>query len=426
MQTALVIGLGISGRAACKLLLKLGYRVIAVDDNITQCPEIEELGVKIVSSLDADFKELDLAVVSPGISQQHPFYKWAIQCAIPVIGEAQFALQNLSQTMIGITGTNGKTTVTSLLGHIFCCSGRKAKCLGNIGDPLSQYALSPDPTEILVVELSSYQLETMEGTILDAALILNITPDHLDRYANMYEYAVAKWQIQYCLKKDAPLIVYDRALKEYEELCKVERVIPYSFERSLADNLLSGYTNSGVHDGENAIAAWLVVKEFGITQEQFLSALKSFKKPSHRVEHVSTIDGVNYFDDSKGTNLDAVIRAVEAMNGPIWLIAGGVDKGASYAYWKEPFAGKVKKIFAIGQAKEKIAREIGSYCIVEEVETLEQAVRKAAEQATYGSNVLLSPGCSSFDMFRDYAHRGREFQRIVRSLEEERRKGTNE
>ncbi|MBS3904088.1 MAG: UDP-N-acetylmuramoyl-L-alanine--D-glutamate ligase [Simkania sp.] len=422
MQTALVLGLGVSGKAACQLLLKKGYHVIAVDDRMQQCPEVEALGVRVFNTQHiVDLDALDLVVSSPGIAPTHPIYQQAILKHIPVMGEAQLGLKELSQPCIGITGTNGKTTVTSMVTHILHHAQHKARSLGNIGESLCLYALSPKIDEILVIELSSYQLETMNGEMLDTAVILNITPDHLDRYGRMKDYAKAKWNIQHCLKKEAPLIVYDKVLEEWKEFQEIERVIAYTYP-SLVVNLPEEYTRNGRHDGNNLLAAWLLVKKFGVTEEQFIGALKEFKKPSHRIEYVATIGGVQYFDDSKGTNLDAVARAVEAMNGPVWLIAGGVDKGASYAFWKEAFKDRVVKIFALGEAKEKISREVGVFCEVEEVESLEQAIRRATREAASGSNVLLSPGCSSFDMFIDYAHRGDEFQRIVRSIEEERRK----
>jgi len=419
MQKALVIGLGISGRASCQLLLKMGYEVVAVDNK-----EIDGL------SSDVEFYNEDssihlpgfhLVIVSPGVSPAHPLYRQAIQQAIPIMGEAQIALSQLSQTTIGITGTNGKTTVTSLVTHCLVSSGYKAVSIGNIGDPISLYALKPNPEEVLVVELSSYQLETMQGRLLDAAVILNITPDHLERYDTMNDYARAKWRIQYCLKNGGPLFVFDEVVEEFGHLDQKKSTIAYSPNQSIALKGSKGYKKNRNHDQENALAAWLLVKTFGISEEQFLQALSTFKKPAHRIEHIGTIGGVRYYDDSKGTNLDAVIRAVESMKGLVWLIAGGVDKGASYALWKQPFAGKVKKIFAIGQAKRKIAQEVNGFCLVEELDSLEQAVRRASQEAGPDDNILLSPGCSSFDMFRDYAHRGEEFQSLVRRLELERR-----
>ncbi len=409
MKRALVIGLGLSGKAACQLLRKMGYEVFAVDRDSKQVQDVHILEENAVNV--ADFACI---VPSPGVSPFHPLYAKGLELGIPILGEAQLALSQLSQKIIGISGTNGKTTVTSLVTHILVSAGYKARSLGNIGDPLALYALKSDPSEILVVELSSYQLETMQGELLDAAVILNITPDHLDRYPSMLEYVKAKWRIHGCMKRDKTLIVYDKTVEEFGDFGKT--VMTYSLDQPLARKLANEYTELRGHDLENILAAMLLLEEFKITEEQVHSAVATFKKPSHRIEYLGTIAGVRYYDDSKGTNLDAVIRAVECMQGPVWLIAGGVDKGASYALWKQPFAGKVKKIFAIGQAKNKILQEAKEFCVVEESETLEQAVKKAANEAQAGGNILLSPGCSSFDMFRDYAHRGEEFQRLVKSL----------
>ena len=406
MVRALVIGLGISGKAACALLQKKGYQVTGAD---AKPSGIFLEGVEIVSETeDLPFSRFDLVVPSPGVSFEHPYYRKAKELGIPLLGEAQLALLELSQPMAAITGTNGKTTVTSLVAHILCSSGRKARALGNIGDPLAEYALHPDPQEILVVELSSYQLETMKGEFFDAAALLNITPDHLDRYKTMQKYAEAKWRLQHCLKKNKKLFVYHTVMEEYGDLNEIGKIEEYGKQASI--------------DEENTRAAFLLAREFGISDKEFFGGLETFKKPSHRIEYLGTIHGVRYYDDSKGTNIDAVLRAVGSMKGSVWLIAGGVDKGASYAVWKEVFAGKVKKIFAIGQAKQKIARETKEFCIVEEMETLEEAVKKAVREAVLDSeglgNVLLSPGCSSFDMFRDYEHRGQEFQRFVNQLSE--------
>jgi UDP-N-acetylmuramoylalanine--D-glutamate ligase len=174
-----------------------------------------------------------------------------------------------------------------------------------------------------------------------------------------------------------------------------------------------------IHDCENALAAWLLIRPFGISVDNFLQALTSFSKPAHRIEHVANIRGVSYYDDSKGTNIDAVIKAVGAMKGQVILLAGGVDKGASYKLWKSSFSGKVRQIFAFGEARGKIAQETADFCQVQIVQDLEEAVMKAADLAKEGECILLSPGCSSFDMFHDYAHRGEEFKRCVRNIHKE-------
>ena len=400
MKRALVLGLGISGKAVSSLLLRQGYHVTGADAKLKVVEGIDVLSDRAV----LDLGDFDLFVPSPGISIEHPYYASAIKSGIPICGEAGIALHSLKQPMVAITGTNGKTTVTMLTTHVLQSCGRKARALGNIGEPLANYALNPDPSEVLVIELSSYQLETIQGKFFDAAAILNITPDHLDRHKTMREYATLKWRLQHCLKDTKRLFVYQEVIEEFGDLCTIDDVVTYRKQAS--------------HDEENLESAWLLCREFGVTKEEFCKAALFFVKPAHRIEFLGTINGVRYYDDSKGTNVDAVIRAVEVMQGPVWLIAGGVDKGASYAIWKKGFEGKVKKIFAIGQAADKIAKETKEFCLVEKVGSLQEAVTMAALEATADGNVLLSPGCSSFDMFEDYAHRGQEFQKIVKKLKE--------
>lgn len=412
MRKALVIGLGLSGQAAAEFLLRKGYAVIGVDSNLKALgsPGVKRLEEKGLSPfLDTDVLGvggIELAVISPGVPASHPLYLQVIAAGAEAIGEAELALRHLDQPCIGITGTNGKTTVTMLVEHVLRGCGKKARALGNVGSPLTSYALSPDPEEILVVELSSYQLETMQTPIFNAGVILNITPDHLDRYNSMDEYAQAKCRLQQCMKNGAPLYIYEQIPHEFGHFLKS----PYQT-----------YAQSQSHESENALAARLLCKEFEISREQFYRTLETFKKPPHRIELVKIIDGISYIDDSKGTNIDAVVRAVDSCEGPVILIAGGVDKGASYQPWKKAFASKVKKIIVIGQAADKIAHELKDVFIVEIAQSLEQAVMNADLFAQRGDSVLLSPGCSSFDMFRDYAHRGEEFKRYVNQIEERRR-----
>jgi UDP-N-acetylmuramoylalanine--D-glutamate ligase len=399
MQRALVIGLGKSGISVSQLLKKQGFHVTGID---SEPPHVE--GIETLSeSAQLKIGDFDLVVPSPGIPPHHPYYAQALAEHLPIRGEADIALGSLQQTTVAVTGTNGKTTVTLLIAHILQNSGYQARALGNIGTPLSAYALQPIPSEILVVELSSYQLETMRGEFFYAGAILNITPDHLDRYPSLHSYAAAKWRLQYCLQKPERLFIYRPILDNFSDLCTVD---------------ITPYEKGANHDAENCRAAWLISQELGVTQEQFENALPTFKKPAHRIEYLGTICGVRYYDDSKGTNTHAVISAVNMMEGAVWLIAGGVDKGDSYTVWEKSFTGKVRKIFALGQARKKLVAEASPFCIVEEVSSLEEAVNRAACDANWGDNVLLSPGCSSFDMFEDYAHRGREFQRCVRALTE--------
>lgn len=436
----LIIGMGVSGRASAKLLLSRGVEVIGVDANAEVLASLEEIrlleskGVFVFSDKEPiDISSFDEVIISPGIPSNHPMVEQAKRCNVPVLGEAELAFRQLrDHRAVAITGTNGKTTVTLLVEHILKSSGYKARALGNIGSALSEFLQQLEPGEIIVAELSSYQLETMTARVFDAAVLLNITPDHLDRYESMDHYAAAKCKLQSCLKPSAPFYVFSEAAKEFGHLLTDhfntfgEDLSSYFWTdghvvkeaESVEFFFPEGYRPVGKHDNMNALAAWTLCKALGVTKEQFCLGLATFKKPSHRIEFVKCIEGVVYYDDSKGTNIDAVVQAVGSMKGPVLLIAGGVDKGSSYLAWKEPFQNKVKELFVLGQAAEKIRQELGPFFKVTNVSSLSQAVDMAAKCATSGDTVLLSPGCSSFDMFRDYAHRGEEFQKCVNKLEE--------
>ncbi len=419
----LVIGLGKSGRAAYDLLIKEGGQVVGTDDKADLLKKLESEGINV--ALHPQVEEFDRVVISPGIPPTNPLYVRAIELRKEIIGEAELALSRLHQPCIAITGTNGKTTVTLLVEHILKTSGFKARALGNVGTPLTSY--QGDKQEIMVVELSSFQLELMKTPVVDIGIILNITPDHLDRYTTMEEYALAKCRLQDLMKSPGNFWVHQSVVQDFKPLLKsnyqtygtdckctswTDRTALKAGEK-IETILPIRYRDLGNHESENVLAAWILCKKFGVSPEAFLAGLETFKKPAHRIEFVATLDGVDYFNDSKGTNIDATIKAVEAMTKKVVLIAGGVDKGSSYEPWKKSFTGKVKQVFAIGQAAAKIAEELRPEFEVEIVPTLKDAVEGAKRQAKVGETVLLSPGCSSYDMFQDYAHRGDEFKKFV-------------
>jgi UDP-N-acetylmuramoylalanine--D-glutamate ligase len=401
MAKVLVLGLGISGSAAVSLLLKQKHEVVGIDSD-------GDCGV--------DVRLFDLLVVSPGVAPSHPLYLAARSSEIEIIGEAELAFRHLKQPCLAVTGTNGKTTTTLMAEHVLRSCGIKARALGNVGIPLTTYAMNPGQEEVIIAELSSFQLETMSTPAFDAGVILNITPDHLDRYDSLEDYAKAKCRLQLCMKENAPLYVSQSVLSEYASLLREKRC---ALLESIECFLPLSYRQGGEHEKQNARAVWGLVKGFGISEDAFSRSLESFKKPPHRIEFIKKVDGVSYYDDSKGTNIDAVLQAVRTMPGEVILIAGGVDKGASYAPWKQE---KFKQIIAIGQAAEKIRAELEGTFPVALVKSMEEAVLQASQLAKEGDCVLLSPGCSSYDMFSDYAHRGREFQMQVHHLEETRRK----
>jgi UDP-N-acetylmuramoylalanine--D-glutamate ligase len=419
----LIVGLGKSGLAAYELLEREGGEVVGVDDN----PNVMAKSGKRVNA-NPRLEEFDQVVISPGVSPTHRLYKEALRFGKKIIGEAELAFSRLHQPAIAITGTNGKTTVTLLIEHVLKACGKLACALGNVGTPISSYLKELQPHEIVVAELSSFQLETLNQVVFDAGVVLNITPDHLDRYDSMRQYAKAKCQLQKLIKPKGTLWVHQAVADEYGDLLEpgfrtygpnsksefwTDRQVIREGDKVLAE-LPMHYQDAGSHESENVLAAYLLCQTFGIEGLSFTKAVASFKKPAHRIEFIDSIGGVDYINDSKGTNIDATMKAVEMMTGPVILIAGGVDKGATYQPWISCFKGKVKHMIVIGEAASKIEEELGSEFPMTKVATLDEAVHLAKAQAIAGDKVLLSPGCSSYDMFRDYVHRGEEFRRIVK------------
>lgn len=451
---ALVIGLGVSGLAAARFLLKRGVAVCAVDqnraliENDPACQQLRHAGVQMLEeTAPCNLRQFDFVVASPGVPPTQPHFREAAALGIELLGEMELGCRELKRGCLGITGTNGKTTVALLTAHVLNHSGRRTAALGNIGTPLT--AALDDPslmqTELLVLELSSFQLETLRTRCLQHGALLNITPDHLERYGSMEGYAQAKFKMLELIQPGGKLFI-DRACAEQfhaflpknagavTAVCYGYQNEPIHFKEGriyyearvqqpllLPSDISSmkkaeAGQNRRSHDLENVMAAYGLCSEMGVSPEEFASALATFKKPSHRIEFVRSARGVHYYDDSKGTNIDAVVRAVEMFSEPITLIAGGVDKGAPYTPWISAFKGKVKALFAIGQAAPKIQAQLQGLLPVELCSTLDDAVMRASQTAGQGEVVLLSPGCSSFDMFKDYAHRGEEFKRIVNAL----------
>lgn len=443
-KKVLVLGLGISGRAAARLLLRNGAHVWGVDRNADLLLQNEQIAALREEGLTTscegqkiDIDSFDFAVVSPGIPQSNPVYAEVQKLGLEVLGEVELACRFVTQKFLGITGTNGKTTVTLLVAHVLNQAGICARAVGNVGVPLAAEVEAFFPTkthDIMVAELSSFQLDTLQSRVIDVGVVLNITPDHLDRYDGMTAYAASKMHIQDCLKPGGVLYMEEAAYMKYGYLLRAKPRL-YGFN-SNCDIYCDGvhvivngqveyilpvdYRNKFSHDVENLMAAYALCREMGVLPEQFARAYATFSKPAHRIEFVRTINEVSYYDDSKGTNVDAVIRAVASLKGPVILIAGGLDKGSSYAPWIDTFRGKVKGICTIGQAAPKMKQELEEAFPLEIFATLDDAVKAASHAAVPGDNVLLSPGCSSYDMFRDYAHRGDEFKRIVSTLMDEK------
>jgi UDP-N-acetylmuramoylalanine--D-glutamate ligase len=390
-----VLGLGVSGKAAATFLLAQGKQVIGVDkkgDTLLHTPEIQKLVSQglVLSNEDLLLHEIDQIILSPGIPLSHPLAQKAQAENIEVIGEVEFAFRHIRNRCIGITGSNGKTTTTLLITHVLNKMGFSARALGNVGTGLSTYLLHPNLEDILVVELSSFQLETLKTRCLDFALILNITENHLDRYHSMKEYVDAKLSIQHCLKESGVLFIS-------------RQVAPFC----------SGRIFDQGETLQNVQAAFAICEQFGITEERFSENLKSFQKPLHRIEDIGSIDGVAFFNDSKSSNVESVMYAVRQFSGPLILIVGGTDKGSSYLPWIECFKGRVKHVVAYGMARDKIEREIGSKIPCTKVGPFAEAVNMACAMGEKEDTVLLSPGCSSYDQFPNFERRGDAFRELI-------------
>ena len=396
----LVIGFGVSGKAVMSLLKKKGIPAIAVDKK----PEASVA----LDTPDFPLKDISQVIVSPGVLPTHPLVQKAKKMGLEVVGEIEFALRLTENRCIGVTGSNGKTTTTLLIAHTLNSAGIPARAVGNVGTALSSYLLDPNPQEILVIELSSFQLETMRSNKFDCAVYLNLTPNHLDRHASMHEYAMAKANIQNCLKPTGKLFVSDQVWQTTQD----------HYSPNLTACRIEIFSSSFAHKGnflaeQNIAGAHAVCNFLGVSSQMFIASLATYKKPPHRIEWVAESAGIRYYNDSKATNVEAVLHAMSFFTGPIVLLVGGVDKGATYRPWTA-FQGKVKKIVAYGQASGIIQKELEPFYELQRVSTLAEAIVAANKCAKTGDTILLSPGCSSYDQFHSYEHRGDEFKKLVR------------
>jgi len=394
----LILGLKKSGQAAADFLLKRKIKIIGFDDNLNlndeNILELKKNGLEIVKNIK-NFEEIEKIIISPGINPTHEIIKTARKYKnIEVISEIELGLRYLKNFCIGITGTNGKTTLTKLLCHVLNENNKKAVFLGNIGICLTSQIDKLNQDDISILELSSFQLETIKTKALDLAVIINITEDHLDRYPSFLDYAKAKLNIINALKKNKILYTNKSVLQTYllDKKINIKQV-----EDDIEDIALN------------------ICLDLKITKENFLKACKSFKKDEHTLEFVREINDIYFYNDSEATNVNAVIYAVKKISRPIILIAGGIDKNVSFKIWEKPFLNKVKYILTIGQSAKKIKKELTGFD-VQIVENLELAVKKAYSLAKKNECVLLSCGCSSFDMFQNCQQRGEVFKKIVTSL----------
>lgn len=426
LKKSAILGLGVSGKAVLRYLLQKGIKPLLFDKNSEALKNEEDLlTLPIHREEGASLDSIEYLIVSPGVPKEHPLLKEARERKIRITSEIEIALESLLEEpvkLFAITGSCGKTTTTSLVTHLLTAAGKRAKSYGNIGYPLINYWL--EKTEYLVVELSSYQLEMLqqERAIFDAALILNITPNHLDHHATMEEYVKAKMHLGHLLKKGAPLYITEKIKEQFGHYLHPNVTTSFFDKEKVATIFLTSYRDRRfgefVGDVENSQAAYALCREINLSEKLFGEYAKSFKKPEHRFEFVDIVKDVTYINDSKATTVMSVIEAVKALSAPVILIAGGVDKGMDFSPWKEAFNGKVSLVLLIGKASSMLATLLDSHLLVQEVGTLEHAVERASSVAKKGEYVLLSPGCASFDQFVDYQQRGKRFKELVLKVKE--------
>jgi UDP-N-acetylmuramoylalanine--D-glutamate ligase len=439
-KKVMVLGLARTGRECAKFLVNQGASVLVSDlhpePELKQ--EIEALnGLSIEYYLGGEERKwlqgVDLLIPSPGVAASNLLLQEAQARDIPILSEIEIAYRFLHAPLVAITGTNGKSTTTTLVGEIFKANGTKVFVGGNIGAPLIGFV--SDRWDWGVAEISSFQLEWSEAFRPKIAVLLNLTEDHLDRYADFAAYCRAKERI-FAAQKNDDVAVLNRDDPLVWEMRRriAARVVSFGFSEAregvfaTADEIiwrdaskeekfpLRRVKIQGVHNVENMMAAIAVAKTAGIPREAIQKTLEEFSGLEHRLEFVREINGVRYYNDSKGTNVGAVAKSLASFSAPVILIAGGVDKGGDYAPLGDEIKRKVRRLVLFGAAKNRIAKALGGLTETVSVDSLDAAVRDAAERARPGDVVLLSPACSSFDMFKNYAERGKAFKNLVRTL----------
>ena len=446
-KRVLVAGSGKSGIGAAELLKKVGASVTIYDGNkdLDKYEILSKLkdnsGVKVVlGELPEDvIKESDLMILSPGIAIDAPFVLEVKEASVPIWGEVELAYVIGKGKLAAITGTNGKTTTTALVGEIMAAYYEHVDVVGNIGNPYTTTAFESEEDTVTVAEISSFQLETIHKFKPDVSAVLNITPDHLNRHYTMECYTDVKMSIAKNQDADQPIILNyeDPILREYAPRL-TNKIIWFSSKQKVENGVyLDGKnimyvekgketfvtttedtTLVGVHNIENIMAAIAISINMNVPVEIIREAIKKFKAVEHRIEYVETINDVIYYNDSKGTNTDASIKAIEAMSRPTILIAGGYDKKVSFDEWADAFGEKIKCLVLLGQTSEQIAETCKRHGFENIVFTksLEEAVAVCAKKAEPGDAVLLSPACASWGMFDNYEQRGNMFKEYVRNL----------
>ncbi len=426
-----VVGMAKSGVAAVELLVEQGAKVIAVDQNPVADAKLAELGVAVHPQVDASFAAADLVVLSPGVPTDAPVVEAVRARGIRVIGDLELASWFWKGDVIGITGSNGKTTTTALTGHILQQCGIAAQVGGNIGTPPASLVASSREGQWNVLELSSFQLETIESFRAHIGACLNVTPDHLDRHHTFERYAAAKGRLFENQRAGdvAVLNADDPAAAGYARGAAASPVwfsATHQVEGAWLDGgriLVQGeplmataeVPLRGTHNIENVMAAAIIARQAGATNAQIRAAVRTFPGVEHRLEFVRELNGVAWYNDSKATNVDAALKAIAAFDGGLWIILGGKDKNSDYTPLAAALQGKTHAALLIGAAAEKIAGQLAGVATIP-CATIDAAVREAHRRARAGDTVLLAPACASFDQFQNYEHRGREFKQLVGEL----------
>ncbi len=446
-QRLVVLGLGISGRAAMKFLAQQGALVCVSDARTFE--QLSSQDQEYIRKHKIPFEggghtvafceDCDGIFISPGIQSDIPLLQDLRKQEIPILGELAIAAPYLSETVVAVTGTNGKTTVTALIGELLKCSGKEVFVGGNIGTPLLDYLRCGKRAEFVVLELSSFQLESAGSFLPHIGILLNVTPDHLDRHGNMVNYTAAKMKMfSHQKKEDIALLCADDAMcMQVEPLLSTQQKYCYgTVEKSCAAQgrgrqftiALSGkedahYSLEGTaldsHTGLlNSEVAVLAASLLGCRQKEMEQGLQEFRLAKHRLQLVRTRAGVSYYNDSKATNTGAVKSALASFQGDILLIAGGKDKGEEYGVLKTSVQEKVKELILIGEAADAMDNVLATCVHTQRAASMNEAVNTAADLASVGDTVLLAPACASFDMFDNYGQRGDVFMQAVLALPE--------
>ena len=448
-QKVLVVGTGISGIAAAELLQSKNVDTVLFDGNkeldlnklYEKAPELKDMPIILGELTEEQMHEFGVAVLSPGVPTDLPMVERLRAQNVAIWGEIELANYFGKGRLIAITGTNGKTTTTALTGAIMKNYYKDVRIVGNIGIPYTSEAATMTDDTVTVAEISSFQLETIHDFCPEVSAILNITEDHLNRHHTMECYIKTKEDITRNQTKDQVCVLNyeDEVLRSFGESAPA-KVVYFSSHRKLDNGFylegediyyaVDGQSTHvinvnelnllGRHNYENVMAACAISVNFGVPMDKIVEVLKTFQAVEHRIEYVTEKRGVKFYNDSKGTNPDAAIQGIRAMNRPTFLIGGGYDKQSEYDEWIEAFDGKVKKLVLIGQTAEKIENCAHRHGFMDTVrkDTFEEAIKYCYDNAKSGDAVLLSPACASWGMFPNYEERGRIFKEYVRNLEE--------